>query len=220
MGEGWGGVGRGASVEATEAAGVRAVCACVRVCWEGGGQVAAVTHAHARRLAPCSRTRTRPHAPTPAGIVAGLLVQNCLKHLLSFGSVSPYLGYNRCARGAACGGVGGGSAQRRQVGGVRVQPAWHGMAWHGMAWHVWRVVRATPSRAQHCHVTPSPRQHHSLADFFPTMAIKPNTACVNSRCVAAQQAHQVRAAGSGRGCARLCACGVAVPCCAVPCCVN
>eukprot|EP00897_Mesotaenium_endlicherianum_P000504 jgi/Mesen1/10454/ME000082S09964 len=32
--------------------------------------------------------------PTTMGIVAGLLVQNALKHLLSFGQVSPYLGYN------------------------------------------------------------------------------------------------------------------------------
>ena len=28
------------------------------------------------------------------GIVAGFLVQNTLKHLLNFGRVSPYLGYN------------------------------------------------------------------------------------------------------------------------------
>uniref|UniRef100_A0A061QMJ4 Ubiquitin-like modifier-activating enzyme 5 n=1 Tax=Tetraselmis sp. GSL018 TaxID=582737 RepID=A0A061QMJ4_9CHLO len=32
--------------------------------------------------------------PTTMGIVAGLLVQNALKYLLGFGSVSPYLGYN------------------------------------------------------------------------------------------------------------------------------
>ena len=31
--------------------------------------------------------------PTPPGIVAGLLVQNTLKHLLDFGTVTPYLGY-------------------------------------------------------------------------------------------------------------------------------
>jgi ubiquitin-like modifier-activating enzyme 5 len=31
--------------------------------------------------------------PTTMGIVAGLLVQNALKHLLSFGKVSPYTGY-------------------------------------------------------------------------------------------------------------------------------
>lgn len=29
-----------------------------------------------------------------AGIVAGLLVQNCLKYLLHFGQVTRYLGYN------------------------------------------------------------------------------------------------------------------------------
>lgn len=60
-----------------------------------------------------------------AGIVAGMLVQNTLKYLLEFGSVSHYLGYN------------------------------------------------------------------SLKDFFPTMDIKPNTACSNSRCLEAQQAYQV-----------------------------
>lgn len=32
--------------------------------------------------------------PTTMGIVAGLLVQNALKYLLHFGSVTPYLGYN------------------------------------------------------------------------------------------------------------------------------
>lgn len=32
--------------------------------------------------------------PTTMGIVAGLLVQNALKYLLQFGTVSPYLGYN------------------------------------------------------------------------------------------------------------------------------
>ncbi|CAA0838306.1 Ubiquitin-like modifier-activating enzyme 5 [Striga hermonthica] len=32
--------------------------------------------------------------PTTMGVVAGLLVQNCLKYLLNFGSVTPYLGYN------------------------------------------------------------------------------------------------------------------------------
>lgn len=32
--------------------------------------------------------------PTTMGIVAGLLVQNALKYLLQFGSVTPYLGYN------------------------------------------------------------------------------------------------------------------------------
>lgn len=32
--------------------------------------------------------------PTTMGIVAGLLVQNCLKYLLGFGEVSDYLGYN------------------------------------------------------------------------------------------------------------------------------
>ena len=32
--------------------------------------------------------------PTTMGIVAGLLVQNTLKYLLKFGSVTPYLGYN------------------------------------------------------------------------------------------------------------------------------
>lgn len=32
--------------------------------------------------------------PTTMGIVAGLLVQNTLKYLLKFGSVSPYLGYS------------------------------------------------------------------------------------------------------------------------------
>eukprot|EP00210_Caulerpa_lentillifera_P004211 g4016.t1 len=32
--------------------------------------------------------------PTTMGIVAGLLVQNSLKYLLSFGSVTPFLGYN------------------------------------------------------------------------------------------------------------------------------
>ena len=32
--------------------------------------------------------------PTTMGIVAGLLVQNALKHLLSFGSVTRYLGYS------------------------------------------------------------------------------------------------------------------------------
>jgi hypothetical protein len=30
---------------------------------------------------------------TAAGIIAGLLVQNCLKHLLNFGQVTQYLGY-------------------------------------------------------------------------------------------------------------------------------
>jgi hypothetical protein len=66
----------------------------------------------------------------PAGIVAGLLVQNTLKYLLHFGVVSNYLGYN------------------------------------------------------------------SLKDFFPTMDIKPNTACCNSRCVKAQEVYQV---GQGFG---------------------
>mmetsp|Transcript_2965 Transcript_2965/g.8957 ORF Transcript_2965/g.8957 Transcript_2965/m.8957 type:complete len:397 (-) Transcript_2965:136-1326(-) len=32
--------------------------------------------------------------PTTMGMVAGMLVQNTLKYLLSFGTVSPYLGYN------------------------------------------------------------------------------------------------------------------------------
>jgi len=32
--------------------------------------------------------------PTTMGVVAGLLVQNTLKYLLKFGTVSPYLGYN------------------------------------------------------------------------------------------------------------------------------
>jgi ubiquitin-like modifier-activating enzyme 5 len=32
--------------------------------------------------------------PTTMGIVAGLLVQNSLKHLLQFGKVSDYVGYN------------------------------------------------------------------------------------------------------------------------------
>ena len=32
--------------------------------------------------------------PTTMGIVAGLLVQNTLKYLLKFGSVTPFLGYN------------------------------------------------------------------------------------------------------------------------------
>ena len=32
--------------------------------------------------------------PTTMGIVAGLLVQNALKYLLNFGTVSHYLGYN------------------------------------------------------------------------------------------------------------------------------
>lgn len=32
--------------------------------------------------------------PTTMGIVAGLLVQNTLKYLLHFGTVTPYLGYN------------------------------------------------------------------------------------------------------------------------------
>ncbi|KAF6150088.1 hypothetical protein GIB67_002870 [Kingdonia uniflora] len=32
--------------------------------------------------------------PTTMGVVAGLLVQNTLKYLLTFGQVSPYLGYN------------------------------------------------------------------------------------------------------------------------------
>lgn len=32
--------------------------------------------------------------PTTMGIVAGLLVQNTLKYLLQFGTVTPYLGYN------------------------------------------------------------------------------------------------------------------------------
>uniref|UniRef100_A0A383VQ22 Ubiquitin-like modifier-activating enzyme 5 n=1 Tax=Tetradesmus obliquus TaxID=3088 RepID=A0A383VQ22_TETOB len=62
--------------------------------------------------------------PTTMGIVAGMLVQNTLKYLLHFGTVSRYLGYN------------------------------------------------------------------SLKDFFPTMEIKPNTACSNGRCLDAQQAHQ------------------------------
>ncbi|KAF6257997.1 hypothetical protein COO60DRAFT_1270985 [Scenedesmus sp. NREL 46B-D3] len=65
--------------------------------------------------------------PTTMGIVAGMLVQNCLKYLLQFGTVTRYLGYN------------------------------------------------------------------SLKDFFPTMDIKPNTACGNSRCLDAQQAHQAHA---------------------------
>ncbi|KAF8055986.1 ubiquitin-like modifier-activating enzyme 5 [Scenedesmus sp. PABB004] len=64
--------------------------------------------------------------PTTMGIVAGLLVQNALKHMLEFGTVTPYLGYN------------------------------------------------------------------SLADFFPSMAIKPNVSCANARCVDAQAAHQAR----------------------------
>lgn len=33
--------------------------------------------------------------------------------------------------------------------------------------------------------------YNSLKDFFPTMDIKPNTACCNSRCVKAQEAYQV-----------------------------
>jgi hypothetical protein len=45
------------------------------------------------------------------GIVAGLLVQNTLKHLLHFGVVSKYLGYNRWVvqygPGAGRGGGGG-----------------------------------------------------------------------------------------------------------------
>eukprot|EP00882_Tetradesmus_deserticola_P002765 GHRQ01002938.1.p1 GENE.GHRQ01002938.1~~GHRQ01002938.1.p1 ORF type:complete len:472 (+),score=239.94 GHRQ01002938.1:106-1521(+) len=65
--------------------------------------------------------------PTTMGIVAGMLVQNSLKYLLEFGTVSRYLGYN------------------------------------------------------------------SLKDFFPTMAIKPNTGCGNSRCLDAQRAHQAHA---------------------------
>lgn len=32
--------------------------------------------------------------PTTMGIVAGLLVQNTLKYLLNFGTVTPFLGYN------------------------------------------------------------------------------------------------------------------------------
>ncbi|KXZ47321.1 hypothetical protein GPECTOR_36g45 [Gonium pectorale] len=54
--------------------------------------------------------------PTTMGIVAGMLVQAALKHMLGFGHVSAYLGYN------------------------------------------------------------------SLKDFFPTMEIKPSTACVNGLC--------------------------------------
>lgn len=33
--------------------------------------------------------------------------------------------------------------------------------------------------------------YNSLKDFFPTMDIKPNTACCNSRCVKAQEVYQV-----------------------------
>eukprot|EP00004_Rigifila_ramosa_P000165 TRINITY_DN10191_c0_g1_i1.p2 TRINITY_DN10191_c0_g1~~TRINITY_DN10191_c0_g1_i1.p2 ORF type:complete len:328 (-),score=93.20 TRINITY_DN10191_c0_g1_i1:73-957(-) len=32
--------------------------------------------------------------PTTMGVIAGLLVQNALKHMLGFGTVSPYVGYN------------------------------------------------------------------------------------------------------------------------------
>ncbi|WIA15576.1 hypothetical protein OEZ85_002203 [Tetradesmus obliquus] len=71
--------------------------------------------------------------PTTMGIVAGMLVQNTLKYLLRFGTVSRYLGYN------------------------------------------------------------------SLKDFFPTMEIKPNTACSNGHCRDAQQAHQSRGPGSSGG---------------------
>jgi hypothetical protein len=34
--------------------------------------------------------------------------------------------------------------------------------------------------------------YNSLKDFFPSMDIKPNTACCNNRCLDAQQAYQVR----------------------------
>ncbi|MEW5304536.1 MAG: hypothetical protein WDW38_009264 [Sanguina aurantia] len=61
--------------------------------------------------------------PTTMGIIAGMLVQNTLKYMLQFGTVTRYLGYN------------------------------------------------------------------SLSDFFPTMDIKPSTACVNPACVQLQQAY-------------------------------
>lgn len=71
--------------------------------------------------------------PTTMGIVAGMLVQNALKYLLHFGTVSNYLGYG------------------------------------------------------------------SLKDHFPTMDIKPSSGCVNKRCLAAQEAYQVRRRGI-KGC--------------------
>lgn len=37
--------------------------------------------------------------PTTMGIIAGLLVQNSLKHMLRFGQVAPHLGYARSGGG-------------------------------------------------------------------------------------------------------------------------
>lgn len=62
--------------------------------------------------------------PTTMGIVAGFLVQNTLKHLLKFGTVSHYLGYN------------------------------------------------------------------AMVDFFPTMAMKPNTSCDEYHCMKRQDEYQ------------------------------
>lgn len=74
--------------------------------------------------------------------------------------------------------------------------------------------------------------YNSLKDFFPTMDIKPNTACCNSRCVKAQEAYQVGVRPWGfvicgalcwasyrclpLHCIRLC-CSTTLPCIAVYC---
>lgn len=44
-----------------------------------------------------------------------------------------------------------------------------------------------------------PSSSCSLKDFFPSMDIKPNITCCNSRCIKAQEVYQVRREATGQG---------------------
>jgi hypothetical protein len=56
----------------------------------------------------------------------------------------------------------------------------------------------TPTTTTHSIRTHKPTHpNDSLKDFFPTMAIQPNTSCANGRCISAQAAHAVKAGVGG-----------------------
>ena len=60
-------------------------------------------------------------------------------------------------------------------------------------------LEAACARALHFGTVSNYLGYGSLKDHFPTMDIKPSSGCVNKRCLAAQEAYQVRRRGI-KGC--------------------
>ena len=112
------------------------------------------------------------------GIVAGFLVQNTLKYLLNFGSVSHYLGYN---------------AMQDFFPTMRWTTLHLGdLLWGLVGWIF--ALKGLGDSQSHDNTINKPLPDACFSQPFPSLSMKPNPSCEDRHCCSAQTAYQLRVA--------------------------